>query len=209
MKKIPIIITTSDLYHHCLPVFIKCFQRNWDTQFDQANDPVELVGYKKPEIELPCGWTFVSLGKQRGPKYFSDDLSEYFKNQPQWFTWLMEDQFIRSFCPLRYRLVKKFCIDGIGRINLTTDGMKRPHVKRHPVYYSLPDTIYRLSTMPSIWNRDFLLKYMTPGLDPWAFEKQPTDDKYEIVGLMDGVLECNEGVRKHDIHKLNLEGIEL
>jgi hypothetical protein len=196
-----IIVTTSDKYHHCLPHFFYAYNKHW-------GDPFELVGYKKPEITLPSNCTFVSLGKQRGPEYFGDDMAEYFSKQDDWFVWMMEDTFIRSFDRNKWiealQLISKYT----GRINLTKEGMNREHkIIDEEVYFCSPDALYRLSTMPSIWNRDFLLRYMKPGLTPWKFELQPTNDDSVISGLVAGVLTCNEGVRKHDIHKLNLEGI--
>lgn len=195
-----IIITTSDQYHHCLPVFFDCYNRHWGELF-------ELVGYDRPIMPLPDNCTFISLGKQRGPEYFSNDLAEYFIQQPKWFAWLMEDSFIRSFNSEQYRNAKELCISEVGRVNLTREGMKRPHSVHHGIYYCLPNTPYRISTQPSIWNREFLLRYLTPGLTPWDFEKQTTEDNYLICGLVNGVLEHNEGVRKNDIYKLNLEGL--
>lgn len=195
-----IIVTTSDQYHHCLPVFFDCYNRHWGDQF-------ELVGYKRPIVPLPDNCSFISLGKQRGPEYFGEDLREYFNTQSQWMVWMMEDSFIRSFNRGRYETAKSLCTPETGRVNLTKEGMNRPHAVVNGAYYCLPGTQYRLSTMPSIWNREFLLKYLTPGLTPWKFELQTTDDNFLIAGLVDGVIEHNEGVRKQDIYKLNLEGL--
>lgn len=195
-----VIITTSNAYHHCLPVFFSCYNRHW-------GDPFELVGYKRPLIQLPDNCTFVSLGRQRGPTFFSDDLARYFRKQPDWFCWLMEDSFLRSFDRALFEKAKQLCIDGTGRVNLTKEGMNREHTRVGDVYYCHINSAYRLSTMPSIWNKSFLLHYMTPGLSPWKFELQDTHDNYCVSGLVSGVITHNEGVRKHDITKLNLEGI--
>lgn len=201
---IPIIITTSDNYHHCLPVFFKCWERNW-------NVPIELVGYKKPE-NLPEYVTFVSLGEQRGPKFFSDDLAAYFRTQDQWFIWMMEDTFIKRVDFFELNHMKELMRPDVGRIGLTTDILKREHtiygVGDHSIAFAHRNTKYRLSTQPSIWNRDFLLQYMTPGLSPWDFETQPTMDGWKIYGPTKNAVYHNEGVRRHDIHKLNLDGID-
>jgi len=203
-----VIVTTSDNYHHCLPIFFEQYKKHW-------NDPFELVGYKQPNVWPPKNCDFVSLGIQRGPNYFSDDLRPYFQRQPQFFVWMMEDTFIKSFNRNGFNdLVKLllYCSDeetmNYGRINLTTEGMKREYRISGNLYYSHPASNYRLSTQPSIWNRDFLLKYLTPGLSPWKFETQDTEDDYMVVGPVENVLTANEGVRKHDIYNLNLEGIE-
>jgi hypothetical protein len=204
---IKVVITTSDAYHHILPIFFKLYVREW-------NWPCELVGYKKPDMELPECCTWVSLGEQRGPKYFSDDLRPYFKKQDQYFVWLFEDSFIKSVDKERLEWLKDKCgnvwqFQPIGRICLSREGMNRPHVVNGEWWFADPKSLYRLSTQPSIWKRDFLLQYLTPGLTPWAFEKQETVDDWAIMGPITSIVSHNEGVTKKDIHKLNLEGIVL
>lgn len=200
-----VIITTSNLYHHCLPVFFKCWEKHW-------GGPLELVGYKEPE-NLPTYVTFVSLGEQRGPKFFSNDLAKYFKEQPQWFIWMMEDTFIKGLDRYELTHMAELCRADVGRIGLTTDIMKREHfvygVGDNAISFADPSAKYRLSTQPSIWNRDFLLQYLTPGLTPWDFETQETRDGWKVYGPVKNAVIHNEGVRRSDIHKLNLDGIEI
>lgn len=196
-----IICTTSDNYHHCLPIFFEQYNKYW-------GDPFELVGYKKPEIELPENCTWVSLGEQRGPEYFGEDMRAYFEQQPDSFVWLMEDTFIKGFDREKFDRIKTFArLKDIGRINLTIEGTKQKHKVSGQLIVNDQDANYRLSTQPSIWNKSFLLKYLKPGLDPWQFEKQSAFDSYVIIGPQENILEHNEGVRKHNIHELNLEGI--
>lgn len=201
-----IIVTTSDKYHHLLPIFFRLYNREWGAPFD-------LVGYEKPKIDLPENCTWVSLGKQRGPKYFSDDLRPYFEKQDQYFAWLFEDSFIRSVDKERLLALIGLSksLDNVGRICLSNEGMNRPHtISKHGGYWVADHkSLYRLSTQPSIWNRDFLLHYLTPGLSPWDFEKQDTVDDWNIIGPTKSVVTHNEGVTKKDIHKLNLKGIVL
>lgn len=199
---IKVIITTSDKYHHLLPIFFKLYVREW-------NWPCELVGYKKPVMELPECCTWVSLGVQRGPKYFSDDLRPYFEKQPDWFVWLFEDSFIKHVDRAALIWLMTFTYPDVGRICLSREGMNRKHKVIQNIWFADPDTNYRISTQPSIWNKKFLLKYLTPGLTPWTFEKQQTKDSWQIIGPTENVVTHNEGTTKHDIHKLNLEGIEL
>ena len=84
-----IIVTTSDKYHHLLPVFFYLYNKYWGDDF-------ELVGYAKPECELPANCTWVSLGVQGEKHEFSTDLRKYFEQQPDWFVWMMEDTFVKE-----------------------------------------------------------------------------------------------------------------
>ncbi|MBK7377237.1 MAG: hypothetical protein IPJ02_17325 [Chitinophagaceae bacterium] len=201
-----IIVTTSDKYHHLLPVFFYLYNKYW-------GDPFDLVGHAKPKCELPDNCTWVSVGAQTGPKDWSTQLRPYFEQQPDWFVWMMEDTFIKS--PVRkvidemrlpsYRLLGTF---GVGRKCLTDDLTKRPHSNYGDGIEAYPGSRYRLSTQPSIWNKRFLLQYLTPGLSPWDFETQdPINDDWIICADTNYPVTHNEGVRRFDIHKLNLEGM--
>ena len=190
-----IIVTTSDKYHHILPVFFYLYKKYW-------NDPFELVGYTKPECELPDNCTWVSLGIQ-GDKYgWSTDLRRYFEQQPQWFVWMMEDTFIKSYVGYFSQN------EGAGRIDLTKDVQSRLHHNDGIFINAHAQSRYRLSTQPSIWNKTFLLQYLKPGLSPWDFETQdPMNDGWNIIGYPNPPVKHNEGVRRFDIYKLNLDGM--
>jgi hypothetical protein len=208
-----IICTTSDRYLHILPIFCFLWNKYWNDQ-----DQVEIVGYKKPDFELPSNFTFVSLGEQKGDaKNFTRDLRTYFAKQDQYFIWTMEDTFLTqqvdfdTFVTL-YGLTRG---ENIGRINLCREVTKQDHieydiVRGRQVYQNTKNSLYRLSTQMSIWNRDFALKYMQQDLTPWEFECQPNheDDNHLILGLdKDSPVVKNEGVRKRDIYDYNLDNI--
>lgn len=190
-----IIVTTSNSYHHLLPVFFYLYRKYW-------NAPFELVGYERPDCYLPENCKWVSLGQQGTKTDFSTDLRKYFQLQPTNFIWLMEDTFIKS-------KVEYFKVPfDFGRIDLTNDVQKRPHTKSGSMIVADQNSRYRLSTQPSIWNKLFLLQYLKPGLSPWDFETQdPMQDGWQILGYEVPPLNHNEGVRRFDIYKLNLEGM--
>jgi hypothetical protein len=130
----------------------------------------------------------------------------------EWFIILMEDCFVRRSDIITinkmYNLLVDFNPTRIGRYDLTKDIQNRPHsIERGGVVKANDDTNYRVSMQPSIWNRRFLLKYLTPGLTPWQMEKQDAkNDGWKILGLENPPLKVNEGVRKSDPHKLDLNG---
>lgn len=192
-----IIVTTSDKYHHLLPVFFYLYGKYW-------NEPFELVGYNKPTCTLPDNCTWISLGVQGGKNEFSTDLRKYFDKQPQWFVWMMEDTFIKSTVGSIARYIGDF-----GRIDLTGDIQHREFsVCGDGAILANPNSRYRLSTQPSIWNKTFLLQYLTPGLSPWDFETQdPKNDGWDVIGFVHPPVSHNEGVRRFDTRKLNLDGM--
>jgi hypothetical protein len=196
------VVTTSNRYHHLLPVFFYLYGKYW-------NEPFDLVGYAKPECEIPDNCTWVSMGDQGPVNEWSTDLRKYFEAQKEnWFVWLMEDTIIKE--PVDDNAAYAMLWPKVGRINLTNDVSKREHTKDgFGILYAHPESRYRLSTQPSIWNKEFLLKYLTPGLSPWDFETQdPKNDGWSILALEDYPVKHNEGVNKRDIYKLDLTGVD-
>lgn len=218
-----IVVTTSDRYLHLLPIFCFLFNKYWHESEDEHTikmQKVEIVGYKKPDFELPFNFTFHSLGEQIGDATnFTKDLREYFKQQDQFFIWMMEDTFLRANVNFNsLNLLKSLTnVDKVGRIYLSDDIMRREGHFTFGKYddfyvYQLPqDSIFRLSTQASIWNRDFLLMYMQKDLSPWQFESQADTaiDDYHVVGLGENpVVHVNEGVRKTNIYQYDLNRID-
>lgn len=209
-----IIITTSDKYHHILPVFFHLYNKYWGA-------PFELVGYKEPE-GLPDNCTFVSLGKQGDKSEFSSDMNKYFSSQPSHFIWMMEDTFLKDHikvAPLNYCIAALAKIGEVGRISLTNDGHRNFSEFYFRGYFEIfktpQDSFFRLSLQPAIWNREYLLKHLTPGLDPWKFETQtrelPAEKYFLNVAIEKNYcpLSANEGVRRYDLSAFNFEGIDI
>lgn len=206
-----IIVTTSNDYKHIVPIFCYLFNNNWGSDYK-----VELVGYDKPDFELPDNFNFVSLGKQiGGSNNFSSDLRPYFQQQQDWFIWLFDDTFILNVDFNKLEVAKALTkYKNVGRINLTVCGLHETHAflkneGDYRIYQNAQDSNYRLSTQPSIWNKSFLLHYLKPGLTPWKFETQNCiNDGWNILGMYDYPVTHNEGVRKHDLYDYNLTNID-
>jgi hypothetical protein len=200
-----VVCSTSERYYHLLPVFAYLFNKYFD-----KDQPVEVVGYSIPNWELPANFTFRSMGKQGDVSEWSTDLRKYFESIPdKEVLWCMEDSFFKRVDPTAVRIAHSSVSIGhkVGRFDLTNDVQNRPHTIRGSVVVADQDTNYRLSTQVSIWNKRFLLKYLTPGLTPWQMEKQESiNDGWEILGLVEPAAKVNEGVRKWDPHDLDLNG---
>lgn len=194
-----IICSTSDRYLHLIPVFEYLYKKHW-------NDEITIIGYEKPITSLP----FVSMGTQGDVKEWSTDLRKYIESiDDEWICWIMEDTIVKSFYHGQFDATCSLMMPGVGRIGLTNDIQKREHtVTPGGIVYAHPNSRYRLSTQPSIWNKTFLLQYLTNGLTPWEFETQdPKNDGWQIVSLETPPLKHNEGVRRQDRFKLDLNGV--
>lgn len=196
-----IICTTSDRYHHLLPIFFFLYSKYW-------NEPFTLLGYTKPTCELPDNCTWYSMGEDKGPNDWSTGIRAFVeKMDADFFVWLMEDQLIKS--PVDDTAAWALCMPKTGRVNLTNDVSKREHSDYGlGVLLADPNSRYRLSMQPSIWNKKYFLQYVTDGLDPWTTETQdPKNDGWDVFGLVNYPVNSNEGVTKRDIYKLNLDGV--
>jgi len=199
------IVTTSNLYLHLLPVFTYLWNKYYPGQ------QVTVLGYDVPRESLPGNFTFVSMGRQGDVCEWSTDIRKWVEGQDaEWLLWVMEDTFLKTSvnseqidcaCALMY--------EGIGRIGLTKDIQNREHnTDQFGVVWAHPESRYRLSTQPSIWNKKFLLQHMTEGLTPWEFETQdPKNDNWAVVGLKEWPISHNEGVNKRDRFALDLTGM--
>lgn len=201
-----IIVTTSDNYRHLLPVFIYLFNKYFPDQ------QVTVLGYDVPREKMPDNFSFVSMGKQGDVKEWSTDIRKWIEAQEEcWFLWMMEDTLLKA--PVnegQFATACAFMWENVGRISLTKDLQNREHtVDNLNIVWAHPDSRYRLSTQPSIWNKVFLLQYLTEGLTPWDFETQdPVNDDWNILGLVDYPVVHNEGVTRRDRFKLDLNGLQ-
>lgn len=207
MNDLKICVTTSNNYLHLIPVFCYLFNKNWSPE-----QKVEIVGYDRPDFSLPENFTFYSMGKQEGgANNFSGDLRKYFARQDAWFIWMVEDSFPTHVNLEELEILKTLMtVPKCGKINLTTATV----IQDYEVFCELggleilentQTSRYRLAMQPSIWRRDYLLKYLTPGMTPWQFEVQPAhNDSWRIFGADHAVAKITEGVTKRDIYKLSL-----
>lgn len=208
------IITTSNGRDHVLPLFIKYFEHhviNADG-FDIDQHEFELVGYNTPTVELPPWLNFVSLGHQRGPEYFTDDLHRYFRNQPDWFVWMMDDSIVLECNMFNLKRLTQVGYKSqywceLVKFNLTNEAMRRDCRLSKPKFYVGKYAEYRLSTQPAIWRREWLLENMpilsSAGYSetPWQFEKKQGTPGL-IVGWINGTFKVHEAIRKHDINTI-------
>jgi len=215
-------VTTSDAYLHCIPVFISLWNK-YARQNESESINVEIVGYKKPDIELPEDFSFKSLGEQNGNnKNFGTDLKKYFSEQEdQYIMWCMEDSWWNAPLDVSMIIRLRQVIETdkrIGRISLTAQNLNQ-YMEDYAIidelkFIATPQkSEYRLSTMPAIWNKDFLLRYLKEDMNPWEFECQDkVEDEFYNIALEDrdsSPWKYVEGVRRFDNKKMNFEGIDL
>tara|TARA_R110000764_G_scaffold134_2_gene794 strand:+ start:2942 stop:3673 length:732 start_codon:yes stop_codon:yes gene_type:complete len=207
MIKIPIYVSTNNKHWQCLQVFTHLFNKFLPQQ------ELRILGYDTPNFVLPDNCKFISMGTQGPVNEWSTDLRKFFKNcKDKFFIYGTEDVFIYKAINVSFI---NYLIDiielnnNIGRVNLVdaTEGnnchlIDSPHydvellntiTKKEcgwddwELYIQKPSSDYSLTTQLSIWNKEFLLRYLNNGLTPWDFERQSHiakhDPDYKILML--------------------------
>ena len=193
-----IYISTSNDYHHCLKPFAFLFNKFWS-----IDKKVTFIGYKIPDFELPSNFSFISLGVQRGPKYYSEDLRIFFESiDDEYFIYTMEDQFILDYVneDVIDKLSKYLVEENVGRVCLTNSIFQTFMGKSHKLYDKSSDyeivefgqsSEFRMTCEWTIWNKDYLCKYLPNGLSPWQFEgissNKSKQDGYHLIGCKNKV----------------------
>jgi hypothetical protein len=167
-----IFVFTSNKYMHLTRIYAYLFNEFWS-----PNREVTILGYDKPTFELPKNFEYVSLGKQvGGPENWSTPLREYIESLDcKHLIWSTEDLFIIS------------PIAGLTRDIEITEKYVTLEEKPHGTYDIImkgENEPFRIGGIWSLWNREYLLKYLKPGMTPWSFENQSEAnyDGYKILG---------------------------
>ena len=171
-----IYVWTSDKNIACLPTWAYLFNKFWPYKTS-----VRVLGYKKPNFDLPENFEFISLGKQRGVKYWSNDMFDYYKDcEHKYFYGIWEDAIIidhvdSEILDLAIKISFLNKNDNFFKFNLSLDVQQRPHVtlkkfNDYDLILSSQSTIYRHSTNHYIWSRDKFLQKLIPDQSPWDFE---------------------------------------
>ncbi len=183
-----IYISTHDRDIYIIEAFQHFFNKYWGEQ-----QPVTVLGYKPPKFELAPNFSFVSLGKDKGPR-ICGELYDYFSGIPdQHLIWTVGDfPLSRPLDTEIYSLLSGLIRDSkrIGRAPLVENFGEGapPSVLREYDGYSLveqaQDDRYRLSAVWSIWHRGYLLKYLKHGMDLWEWEtrEHAKNDGWRIIG---------------------------
>ncbi len=202
-----IFVSTSNKYLHLLKPFMFLFNKFWS-----EDQPVTILGYKKPEFELEKNFKFFSLGEDDNVNNWSSDLRRYFELEyisEEPFIYLMEDclitekvnlSFVKSLENVYHQTIGK-----LGRILLSNDvkGLRVQSVFPHNLVEICQDENWRISTSISLWDKRYWLKYLISGRTPWEFEvegsKEAKNDGWHILAMKDNYPSYfTNGISRHD-----------
>ena len=225
MNDLNIYVSTSDGHLHAIKPFQFLFNKFWG-----EDQNVTILGYRPPDIELNNNFKFVSLREEQGPvEEWAIDLRQFFESiDDEYFIYCMEDHFIMD--PVDFDVLsvlfsyighETFSIltgktSKIGRIGLTND-IQYIHGKQYEpfetkneikVINKTPTAEYRVSTQFSVWSKEYMLRYLLPGITPWEFELEGSEaalnDGYLILSTEDRhAIKHAQAIRKGDTSKFD------
>jgi hypothetical protein len=209
-------VTTSDNYLDLIKIFQFLFNRFWG-----KDQEVVVLGYKKPEFELEENFSFHSMGVSRHtPDEWSTDLKKYFESiNDKHFILFFEDNFVVR--PVNHELLNeiKDCLnDSVGRFCIN-NSIERSrgyvgttkhigYLKNVPLLECNQDSQYRISGMPSIWQRKYFLDNIQEEWSPWKWEIHGSElikhDGFKILGTaIEHVVYNTLSVRKGDLTNID------
>lgn len=171
---LPIYIATCDKTANILPALGYCMNRFW------PGNSVHILGNTFPKAYLPENFHFHNIGKMVPADEWSTPIRAFLEEHaPEWFIFGLDDM-LPCFNVDRkaFEVMTDLIGPDVGRIGLVWS--KRYQHPRNVVMLR-PDADYRATTQYSIWNKQWLLDIMTPGMSPWKFEKPgPRGDSAKV-----------------------------
>ena len=177
-NKIPkIIMPICDETIFTLKMSSFLFDKYWPN-----NTKIDVLGFTKPDFKISDKMTFISLDnyQKEGSKGWSKYILKHLKTiEDEEIILTLEDFFPTSKPNLN--LINKVAIlvensKNIGRFDLTYDSYIYGDFKILNEINTLKIlskekfSNYRISTQPSLWNKDFLMKILSQTTSPWDFE---------------------------------------
>jgi hypothetical protein len=215
--KIKMYVNTCDATMFFIPIFSYFYEKYWTVDAD-----VEVLGFSKPDFELPDRFNYVSLNDKQigGVNSWSNYLVDYFENIPdEIILWGIDDHIIVDDIDVELYdfLVKKIQTDKtIGRISLIGNIEQR----KYDVIESYADfdliqqrsgTSYLIDCQFSLWRKEYLLKYLMKNWTPWQFEidgsKLAAYSDFKVLGTTNRhCVQKIEGKRHFADRDINLLG---
>ncbi|GAG13851.1 unnamed protein product, partial [marine sediment metagenome] len=165
--QIPVVVSTCDKYLWALRPFSYLFNRYWST-----GQRVIVVGYARPDFDLPPNFSFYSINSQSYPaKKWSSGMMEFFRTglAPELFVWLLEDYWLcRTVDVTGVATLADYVAmhPGVLRLDLTTDRLYNGDMfdveafGHYDIIETPAESPYQMSLQAGIWRKSHLLRIL-------------------------------------------------
>ena len=171
-----VFVEVSDKYLWALRPFSYLFNLYWSSL-----QPVVVMGYKRPDFNLPPNFTFYSIARtEYQSERWSDGLIEFLRIQEdEHFVFLLCDYWLQrtvdvrgvsachDYIKTRPNVIRMDLIDDRqyagGVIDVESWGC-------YDIIETPYGTPYQMSLQPGLWNRKLMLDVLEPGKSAWEAE---------------------------------------
>lgn len=175
---VPVYVEVSDKYHWALRPFSYLFNIFWSEL-----QPVVVIGYNRPDFELPNNFRFVSISNENYPaERWSDGLIEFLlMERESHFVLMLVDYWLCRTVDVRgVSSLADLCRGNpaILRMDLTSDRLYAGSMRdvgywgSYDLVEAKQDEQYQFSLQASIWNRELMMSLLERGKSPWEVEIQ-------------------------------------
>lgn len=215
---ISVLIFTSDKYLPALRPMGYLFNKYWS-----AAQKATVVGFARPQFELPLNFEFHSLGDmvQYPFNKWSNALIDYLEvhNDMSHFVLLLEDYWpIRPVNLSAIRMLYDYALQfrNVLKIDLAADRLYAMGMKDYnncgylDLVVSDYNSPYHMSLMPGIWNRELMLRFLVRNESPHDIEIYGTSrvaaarDEVLVLGTRQWPFRNTLAHRNGDATKLNV-----
>jgi len=176
------LVATSSQYSFLLEAFVTLYQKYWPGQ------EVVFLGFDECEFApLPDGFDFVSLGKQADfGRRWTDPLIPYIKSlEDEYFGFTVEDVVLIDHVDQeKVDLLEKCVKEGAHKAHLDNSLQNRCTPYKEGLLAAKQNASYRTSLAPSIWRKEYFLKFLKPGYTAWDFELKNMGESYDDGALI-------------------------
>jgi hypothetical protein len=164
---------TSNYYIHLMTGFSELFNRYWSPEQE-----VTVLGYDKLPPPLPDNFEFISLGKQASfRESWCDGLMPFMDSiADPYFVLLLEDDFLIGEVDLADLKEAEDMVRGgaASKVLLYSEPTYPQEAWPGSTFFNVwkTDGHYRTSLTPSIWAKDYFVKYLHSGFSAWDFERR-------------------------------------
>jgi len=179
-ENIKFIIPVCDSTLHIMKLSSYLYDKFYDFDLE-----IILLGFKKPEFELSSKFRFVSMAKEQvgGSNSWSKYIRSFLESIDDKYVFFLLEDYLPTCSPNieMMNMITKMMQDSsssIGRFDITFDSFIANNgttMLKFPNYDLLEiekGREYRITTQPSLWNKDYLIEILKHTTSPWSFEIQ-------------------------------------
>jgi len=207
-KLMKIYLITSDArVNQTMETHSHFFKKYWPSA------DVTVLGYEPPQCDSDF-IKFESLGIDMGVDFLTKQLYDYFsKIDESQFIFCVDDMPITRPIDIEFIKYTEELLKGngvIGRIGLTSDNVRRPHIletnitDRVNLIENNYDAMFKLSATWSAWNRDYFLLYLNDYKNLWDWElrgsKKSVQDDFRILSYVPPPMRFSHLIKHGDIN---------